>query len=385
MKHFLPFALVLSLLFYSCISATPLPEPTTTPTKTPDPTATATATATETPTPDPKEQIFSQLKSEGISVDTSTGELSLSGVKVPEASIDLNAGDLHIQIGNQSLVITQNEILQRLSVKEGSVVVYDEKGIDSYNNPDMLQWTQVEWAFNPSTTTERWSGWIERAKAIYSLTENNEVIPVNIGDTWSEWDDFVRIQKSFLQPYFDCTFPSTGDMGYDAGNGSVGPFDDSVFKADPSKAPYRTSVNFSILSKNEDEKESRPKDTGIITDQWCNPNSFKDIQTLHEPSNDDSKLRIKDNFAWYGVNFKAQGGYKVPFGYVQKVNFTISRLITLGAFYRLHHPEYLDDKGLTGIHELIEKWLKGGDGNPKGKIPEELQGLWLMEKGIWVK
>ena len=105
------------------------------------------------------------------------------------------------------------------------------------------------------------------------------VIAVDIGDTWSDWDAYNRVQKSFLQPYSECVFPSTGDMGYDAGNGSIGPFDDSVFKANPSKAPYRNGVNFGILGKNADEK--RETDTGIITDQWCNPNDLTDIQVLN--------------------------------------------------------------------------------------------------------
>jgi len=229
MKRFLLFALVLSLLFSSCVSATPPPQPTSTPTKTPNSTATATATATETPTPDPKEQIFSQLKSEGISVDTSTGELSFSGVRVPGTSIDLNTGDLHIQAGNQSLVITQDEILQRLSVKEGSVVVYDEKGVDSYKNPDMSQWTKVEWAFNPTITEGKWSGWVARENAISTDSEK----PTIIGNIWKELEDFNKLKNAYFQPYLKGTvFPSNGDLSYDAGIPNILPFDSSVFLRD---------------------------------------------------------------------------------------------------------------------------------------------------------
>jgi len=52
-KHFLPVALVLSLAFSSCVSATPPPEPTAAPTETHIPTTTVTATSTATETPIP--------------------------------------------------------------------------------------------------------------------------------------------------------------------------------------------------------------------------------------------------------------------------------------------------------------------------------------------
>ena len=125
-------------------------------------------------------------------------------------------------------------------------------------------------------------------------------------------------------------------------------------------------------------------DTGVVTDQWYNPYDPDDIQTLQYPTSQSSQYPIKRFFFDEGPGLQPQA-YKVPFGFVQKVNFTIVRFITLGEFYKQIHPEYLDDKGLTGVHELIQDWLQGSVNNPKGQIPEKLQRLWLMSELIWPK
>ena len=128
-----------------------------------------------------------------------------------------------------------------------------------------------------------------------------------------------------------------------------------------------------------------PKKTVIITDQWFNPNDPTDIQTLHSSSNEDRYVSIEHFVAESGPDLGVYV-FKIPFGTVAKVNYTIGRYITTREFYRQHHPEYWDEKnGLTGVRGLIEEWLLGKNNNPVGHIPDDLQNLWLIEKGVWPK
>jgi len=331
MKRFLPFALVLSLLFSSCVPATPPPETTTTPTETPIPTATATATATETPTPNPKEQIFSQLKSEGISVDQARGKLSFNNVEVPKTSIDLNTGDLHIQVGDQSLVIIRDEILQRLSVKEGSIVVYDDKGIDSYDDPDMNNWTKVEWAFNPNVTEGKWAGWIERSLAISVDKE----APIIVGNSYDEYHRFVEVEKAFFQPYSEkAKWPVVVNPDYEALPEYPYPFGKfDVMENSGGDNPFRDGVNFAIVEANNETDENRiVKDVGIITEQVLNPNDRFDTQALHFASGNDSKVPLNDYYDTAGIPQNNEYFYR--YGTMDKVGLLLpSYFIGYGGWY----------------------------------------------------
>jgi hypothetical protein len=341
---------------------------------------------TKTPTPDPIEQTFSQLKSEGISVDAASGELSFGGVKVPATSIDLNTGDLHIQMGEQQITLTKDEIAQRLASKEGSLVVYDERGSDSYKNADMSTWTQVDWAFSPSATTERWSGWNERSEVISPNTVNEfgRVVvdrkkPVIAGNTYAEGADFLRIQLAFLQPFSeDTVLPNPVDKDYQDRTEPDASFPFPRID-DMSKYGIRPAVNFWKLLAN--PEEGRARDVGGIVQQVVNPNNKSDIQALNFPSIDNN-LSIDEYFRRYSAFGTYFPGYLMPLYRIGGPGWKNGNFKTFRQYYVDEVSGFVDDSSRTTdnplgevngkIYSLVREWLDSG------VMPEELQQIWLV-------
>jgi len=387
MKYLVFFIVILALLISSCAPATRPPEPTSTSTYTPSPTATLTPTPTITPspTPDPMQLVADDLRKEGINVDITTGRVTYKGKEIPDTTFDVTG--LHVQIGENQMVVTKDQLQERLAVREGSVVVYDHA--PNYDNPDMSQWGVVQAAWNPNVTEGQWAGWKERSEVISVDIDN----PIIVGNSYNDFENFLLDQKAFLSPYTaNARWPKVISTEYNTAPDFPLPFASFNIQNDSGgDNPFRDAVNYWIVkANNEKGLDSRIRfDVGGITEQVLDPNDRFNIQVLSFASGNESKTPINEsynvkhlregNLYLYRYGDMLSNGCLLPAYLIGVPGFySIPRMVPLADFYIAKGITDQNNKDTTGkLYSLVQQFMH------TGKVPEELQGTWVSETQIW--
>jgi hypothetical protein len=273
---------------------------------------------------------------------------------VPVVSMDSTG--VRIQTGIGEIFVPISGTVMRIEFREGSYVVIDA--------------TKIAAAYNPTLKEAKWGAeqrWVARSEAIVPKTayHGQDFIVIN---KVSEFEELVTLEKAFLDPLPPDTYwPNQEDVCWYGDKDCYNPLG---LLDDLSKSPVKFPVNHMIWMPN--EEEGRPVPWIMITSQVFNP-ADKTTSLLHYANagwemRDYYNSRLDREMWVHSIQRGIRGLYIVP-SWGLKLDGESFYLLGLSQYWK--ERGFVKDDKLTGIKEMVLKWLFDG------KMPIEMEYLVL--------